>query len=79
MQLVARSLQVRDVPDEIHAELRSRAAGLGMSLSDYVLGVLEEVASRPPVAEVLRRAGERSGGATKEDIVAVIRRGRDAR
>jgi plasmid stability protein len=79
MALMARALQVRDVPDEIHAELRSRAAAMGMSLSDYVLGVLEEVASHPPVADVLRRATARSGGAAKEDIVAVIRRARDAR
>lgn len=73
-----RSLQVRDVPDDIHAELRARAALQGMSLSEYVLGVLSEVASRPPVAEVLERAANRGGGASREDIVALIRRARDA-
>ncbi len=78
MDVMARSLQVRDVPDELHAELRSRAAGLGMSLSDYVLGLLEDAASRPSVAEVLRRARSRSGGASHEDIVAAIRRARDS-
>lgn len=72
------SLQVRDVPDELHAELCSRAAGLGVSLSDYVLGILEDVAGRPSVAEVLRRARSRSGGANRRDIVDVIRRARDA-
>lgn len=79
MQLMARSLQVRDVPDEIHAELRSRAAALGVSLSDYVLRVLDEVASRPAVSDVLRIAAERSGGVATQDIVDAVRRERDAR
>lgn len=78
MDVMARSLQVRDVPDELHAELRSRAAALGVSLSDYVLGVLEDAAGRPSIAEVLRRAKSRSGGASRQDIVDVIRRARDA-
>jgi hypothetical protein len=48
-----------------------------MSLSEYVLQQLVEVASRPEVSDVLRRARERSGGAAPGDIVAAVRSGRD--
>lgn len=74
---MARTLQVRDVPDDVHTTLRARAAAAGMSLSEYVLQQLVEVASRPEVSDVLRRAGERSGGAAPGDIVAAVRSGRD--
>ena len=72
-----KSLQIRDVPDDIHAALRSRAAAAGVSLSEYLLRELVEVASRPEISDVLRRAAERSGGARAADIVAAVRAGRD--
>lgn len=56
---MAKTIQVRDVPDDVHAELRSRAAAAGTSLSDYVLGELERVARRSDNAEVLLRAAQR--------------------
>ena len=70
-------IQIRNVPDDVHRSLRTRAAAAGVSLSDYALGELERVAARPEVSDVLRRAGERSGGARSREIVAAIRAGRD--
>lgn len=72
-----KTIQIRNVPDETHRELRTRAAAAGMSLSDFALEVLERTASKPPIADVLRRASERSGGPTVEQIVAAVRAGRD--
>ena len=40
-------IQVRGVPEAVHAELRKRAVLAGTSLSDYVLGVLERATQRP--------------------------------
>ncbi len=74
-----KTIQVRNVPDEIHAVLRSRAAAAGTSLSDFVLDQLERVAAFPPRAEVLARAGARSGGAPATSIVDAVRGERDAR
>ena len=54
-------LQVRNVPDDIHAELRRRAAVAGMSLSDFALQQLSRVANRPPIEELLNRAALRGG------------------
>jgi hypothetical protein len=70
-------IQVRNVPEDVHRALRTRAAAAGVSLSDFVLAELERVARRPPVADLLVRARSRSGGADTESIVAAVRSGRD--
>src|ERR1700692_523478 len=72
-----KTIQVRNVPDQVHRTLRARAATSGVSLSDYALGELERAARRPPVADLLIRASERAGGASGEAIVAAVRAGRD--
>lgn len=72
-----KTIQVRNVPDEIHRALRTRAAAAGVSLSDYARGELERAARRPPVAELLQRARSRSGGASSSAIISAVRSGRD--
>ena len=74
-----KTIQVRNVPDDVHRALRTRAAAAGVSLSDFALGELERVASHPPVADVLARARARAGGADSEAIVAAVRAGREER
>jgi antitoxin FitA len=75
-----KTIQIRDVPDDVHAVLRRRAAAANMSLSVYVLDQVRRLASRPTVAEVLLRAQERSGGGPSVDeIVAAVRSAREER
>jgi plasmid stability protein len=69
---VTKMLQVRNVPDEVHTELRRRAAAAGVSLSDYVLRELERVAARPPVAEVLARSASRRLDLSLADVVQAV-------
>lgn len=76
---VAKNIQIRGVPEEIHRTLRARAAAAGMSLSDYLLVEITRVAERPPVADVLARADARAGGAALREIVGAIREARDRR
>lgn len=74
------SIQVKDVPDEVHATLRKRAASAGMSLQEYLLARLVEEASTPTLDEVLDRAGQRAGGrATFGDAVKAVRADRGSR
>jgi hypothetical protein len=72
-----KTIQVRNVPDDVHRALRTRAAAAGVSLSDFALGELERAAQRPPVTELLQRARSRAGGASSRAIVAAVRSGRD--
>jgi plasmid stability protein len=74
---VSRTVQIRNVPDEVHRTLRARAAAAGMSLSDYLLEEIVRVADRPPVADVLARAESRHGGVDLTAIVDAVRSGRD--
>jgi plasmid stability protein len=75
-----KTLQVRNVRDETHATLRRRAALAGMSLQEYLLSVLDDLAARPTVEEVLARAGGRAGGRVELDEAAAhLRTERDAR
>ena len=74
------SVQIKDVPDETHRVLRRRAAEAHQSLQEYLRSRLIEEASRPTVAEVLERAGERGGGRLSfETAVDAVRADRDRR
>ena len=74
---MTQSIQIRNVPEAVHRTLRARAAAAGQSLSDYLLADITRLAERPPIADVLQRAGARSGGAGIGDIVDAVREGRD--
>jgi plasmid stability protein len=74
------SIQVKDVPDDVHATLRRRAAAAGMSLQEYLLGRLVEEAHTPTLDEVLDRASGRAGGrASLRSAARAVRSDRDAR
>jgi antitoxin FitA len=70
---VSKMLQVRHVPDAVHAELSRRAAAAGVPLSEYVLRELERVAARPPIEEVLARSASRRLDLSVADVVDAIR------
>jgi plasmid stability protein len=46
-------IQIRNVPDSLHRELKVRAAQSGMTLSDYLLDELRALAVRPTMREWL--------------------------
>lgn len=73
---MAKLLQVRHVPDDLHAALRERAAASGLSLSAYVLRELQAVAARPDKAEVLARAARRRGRLSFAESVEAVQAGR---
>jgi plasmid stability protein len=44
-------IQIRNVPEDLHRKLKSRAALAGMSLSDYLLAEISESAQKPTLQE----------------------------
>ena len=48
-------IQIRNVPAQLHRELKSRAALAGMSLSDYLLREIRQVAEQPTLDELRAR------------------------
>ena len=74
------SIQVKDVPDDVHATLRQRAAAAGQSLQEYLLARLTQDAHTPTLDEVLDRAGSHAGGRAEFSVAAAaVRSDRDAR
>lgn len=70
-------LQVRDVPEDVHRRLKSRAAAAGVSLSEYVRGELARSAGRPTVAELEARVRARGAATLAEPSERAVRRLRD--
>ncbi len=46
-------IQIRNVPDGVHRELKVRAAKAGMSLSDFLNAELARLAARRPLEELI--------------------------
>lgn len=53
-------IQIRNVPDDVHRTLKSRAAAEGTSLSDYVLREVMRVARSPTPEELDARIRART-------------------
>ena len=74
------SLQVKDVPEDLHRELRRRADLAGLSIRDYLLRLIRNDQQRPPATEWLarlRRLEPLDLGALAADLVQADRAARD--
>ena len=70
-------IQIRHVPDALHRRLKARAALAGMSLSDYLLAELRELAQRPTIDELRGRLETRSAVMPSLQPAQAIRAERD--
>ena len=78
------SVQVKNVPPEVHAELTRRARRKGISLQDYVLQLLVEDADTVPLDEIFDaiergEGGRTGGGGTVQDVLDALDEGRASR
>jgi hypothetical protein len=75
------SVQIKNVPPDVHRVLRRRADAAGQSLQAYLLAELTEQASKPTLKELFDRIGsERSGGRLPlAHAASLVRADRDAR
>lgn len=71
-------VQIRDVPSEVHRTLKARAAASGVSLSEYLRGVLARSATRPTPAELSARTRARGSVQLREPSQAAVRTIRDS-
>ena len=72
-------IQVRDVSDDVHRVLKSRAALEGMSLSDFLKRELERVAERPSMKEWLEGTKALKPTRSRTSSAQIIRELRDSR
>ena len=76
---MSKMMQVRDVPDALHRSLKARAAMAGMSLSDYLLAEIKEIAERPTLAELRERLHKRKPVSAQFDAARLVREEREQR
>jgi len=73
-------IQLRHVPDDLHRKLKARATMEGLSLSDYLIREIRQIAEKPTMSEMLDRLARRSPVRLKTlpaEMVRALRDGRD--
>jgi antitoxin FitA len=73
-----KAIQVRNVPADVHQKLRVRAAQEGLSLSEYILRQITQLARQPTLAEVMERIRQREPVNPNLDVVGALRAERDS-
>jgi hypothetical protein len=78
---MARVIQIRDVPDDVHDALTAQAIAQGLSLTKYMLREMEHLARRAQIvkdnADVVRQTQAVVGTRLdRNTILAAVREGR---
>jgi len=76
---MTKMIQLRNVPDILHRTLKARAAMAGMSLSDYLLAEIKEIAEKPTLAQLQERLHRRKPVSGQFDSAQLVREERQAR
>lgn len=71
------SLQIRNLPDEVHRKLKARAALAGQSLSEYAQAELVRSAERATRQEIIDRIRARTVSVVREQPADAVRDERD--
>jgi plasmid stability protein len=76
---MSKMIQLRNVPDALHRSLKARAAMAGMSLSDYLVMEIKEIAERPTLVELRERLRRREPVTGELNSAQLVREEREAR
>lgn len=77
VQRMSKMIQIRNVPDDLHRELKMRAAAAGMTMSDYIKKELSWAGEKDTWEEIHVRAKARGSlGLSTREVVDLIREGR---
>lgn len=72
-------IQIRNVPDGVHRTLKARAAQKGMSLSEFLLAEVTDLAAQPSLEEAVARIRSRPMIHSEISSAELIREGRAER
>jgi antitoxin FitA len=75
---MSKTIQIRNVPEKVHRTLKARAAEAGMSLSEYVLAELRDLAAVPTQKEMFERLASRPVRKTGISAASAVRKERDS-
>lgn len=72
-------VQIRNVPSDLHRQLKVRAALEGMTLSSYLLRELRRTVERPTLEEIRQRLAKRQPVHPRPAPAAAVRAEREDR
>lgn len=73
MHVMPKTIQIRDVDDEVYAGLRKRAAEEGVSVPELLRMEAARIAARPSIREWLKLTSEDPDtGVTRDDILTAL-------
>ncbi len=70
-------VHIRNMSEDLHRKMKSRAALAGMSLSEHLLSETRSSADRPTIEQYRARLATRAPVPTSESSVDIIREERD--
>jgi len=76
---MSKMIQLRNVPDALHRQLKARAASAGMTLSDFLTREAKLIAERPTDEEMRQRLASLPPVRLKISPAQIIREERDRR
>jgi len=76
---MSKMIQLRNVPDALHRGLMASYAMAGMSLSDYLIVGIKEIAEQRTLAELRERLHKRKPVAVQLDTARLVQEEREAR
>ncbi|MCP4305014.1 MAG: hypothetical protein GY926_12300 [bacterium] len=72
---MSKMIQIRNVPEDVHRELKVRAAQAGTSLSEYLNAELARLASHRPLGELIAEL-DLEPSLRKGEAASAVRAGR---
>ena len=72
-------IQIRNVPDKLHRQLKARAALEGVSMSQFILREIQRALERPSREDVMRRIAEQGETYLSRPAADVLREERRRR
>jgi plasmid stability protein len=75
---MSKMIQIRNVPDDLHRQLKIRAAAAGMTMSDYIKRELDLRTRKSTISEIAakRDAQGRKSTSSTQQLVDIIRESR---
>jgi hypothetical protein len=69
---VPKTIQIRDIDDDVYAALARRAGEAGITVPDLLRREAARLAARPSVEEWLARTRRRPSGISRADVLAAF-------
>ena len=69
---MAKTIQIRDLDDDVYAALLRRAAEAGITVPELLRREAARLASRPTVEEWLTRTRQRTSAVTRAEVIAAL-------